>query len=83
VRRHQRIQECKRTFKRNEKIHYNFGDMFHNSIIWTKAQSKTEKSQIVSLLIKSFDEICPEINLKKINKYYTKDFCLWKMEYVE
>ncbi len=37
---------------------------------------ETKKSRIKELIIKSFDEIWSELNSKKMDKYYSKDFLL-------
>jgi len=41
-----------------------------------QSSMETDKSQIMELIMKSFDEIWSELNAKNIDKYYTKDFLL-------
>ncbi len=46
------------------------------TISFGQSSIQTKKSRIKELIVKSFDEIWSELNSKKINKYYTKDFLL-------
>jgi hypothetical protein len=46
------------------------------TISFGQSAIQTDKSDLKELIIKSFDEIWAELNSKKIDKYYTKDFLL-------
>ena len=46
------------------------------TVSFGQSSIQTKKLHIKKLIVKSFDEIWSELNSKKINKYYTKDFLL-------
>jgi len=50
--------------------------MCFTTISFGQSSIQTKKSRIKELIVKSFDEIWSELNSKKIDKYYTKDFLL-------
>lgn len=50
--------------------------MCFTTVSFGQSSIQTKKSHIKELIVKSFDEIWSELNSKKINKYYTKDFLL-------
>lgn len=50
--------------------------MCFTTLSFGQSSIQTKKSRIKELIIKSFDEIWSELNSKKIDKYYTKDFLL-------
>ncbi|MEJ7674938.1 MAG: hypothetical protein WKF59_20125 [Chitinophagaceae bacterium] len=50
--------------------------MCFTTLSFGQGSIQTEKSRIKESIVKSFDEIWSELNSKKINKYYTKDFLL-------
>ena len=50
--------------------------MFFTTISFGQVSNETDKTRIKNLIIESFDEIWSKLDVKNIDKYYTKDFLL-------